>query len=338
MKRFLLLAVLAIVPTALFAQVADRDVLLTPDGTLYTIESSSNDGSVPADVMVFLRLTIQRGNERTQMVVPESLTAGTHWRPALTYDLDSKTLFVFWLRMPNAMSSELLLASYSNGKWQPATSIDQQPFHLRYNLRIGISRRVQQLQRDGSYADVPALLVHAVWWEVTGYGEAARYGLFTIDKGSVSGIELHDLSEFATPADKAYDVSRTFNSEILKHPTIVDNGTQNSIDVIFGDVVTNTFARVNIKPIADSRIHIPVGYRRGPRIPAPMSFSADWTAGRISTIPSRDGKLALYNTTASTLSYIMYADGVWSTVKTLPLSERLSADAAVAALSRMMNE
>ena len=41
MKRLLLILALVLAPAALFAQVADRDVLLTPDGTLYTIESKS---------------------------------------------------------------------------------------------------------------------------------------------------------------------------------------------------------------------------------------------------------------------------------------------------------
>ena len=44
------------------------------------------------------------------------------------------------------------------------------------------------------------------------------------------------------------------------------------------------------------------------------------------------------NTTAQSLSYIMYSSGSWSSVKTVALSEKLSADAAVAALGRMMNQ
>jgi hypothetical protein len=338
MKRLFVLLAVVLAPVALFAQVADdRDVLLTSDGTLYTIETNVNDGSVPIDVVMFLRLTIQHGNERMQTVVPETLASGINWRPALAYDSESKTLFVFWLKMPNAMSSELMLASYANGRWQPAVSIDSQPFHLRYNLRIGISRRVAQLQKDGSYADVPALLVHAVWWEETGYGEVARYGLFVIEKGTVSSVELHDLSEFAAVPDSAYNVDPNFNREILRHPAIVDTASPDSIDVVFGDMRTNAFNRVNLKPISDGRIHIPIGARPGgPRVPAPMSFSADWS-GRIGVIaPGRDGKMLFYNTSKNAISYIMF-DGTWSTVKSLPLNEKLSADAAVVALTRMMN-
>ena len=53
MKR--LLAALVLVPTALFAQ-ADRDVLLTSDGTLYTIESKE---ALEGDSNRSLQLTIR---------------------------------------------------------------------------------------------------------------------------------------------------------------------------------------------------------------------------------------------------------------------------------------
>lgn len=342
MKRLLLSLIVAIVPTALLADVADRDVLLTPGGTLYTVESVSNDGSPSIDAARYLNLTIQRGTQRPQtMVVPGSVTPGVHWRPALAYDTDSNALFVFWLKMPNGMSSELVLASYSNGRWQPAVLVDDQSYRLRFNLRIAITRRVAQLQKDGTYTDIPALIVHAVWWEQSGYDEVARYALISIDKGTPSTPELHALSEFTASLPLfPNEVPATFNNEILKHPAFVDNGTQNSVDVIFGDSYLNAFNRVTLKPVADVRIHIPIGARPvGPRVAAPTSFSDDWS-GRITTIPSPHdaSSFLLYNTGKDAVNYLMYSGGAWSSVKTLPLSEKFSADAAVAALTKMMSQ
>jgi hypothetical protein len=341
MKRLLFALLVAIVPVALAAQVADRDVLLTQDGTLYTVESVNSDGSVQTDATRYLTLTIQRGSSRPQtLVVPDSLTAGVHWRPTLAYDADSSSLFIFWLKMPNGMSSELLLTSYANGRWQPSISIDNQTYHLRFNLRVAITRQVARVQPNGSFLDVPALLVHAVWWEQTGYTEAARYALIPIEKGIVSTPDLHDLNEFAASLPMFPNESDpNFNAEILKHPAFADNGTQNSIDVIFGDPYIKAFNRVTLKPVADSRIHIPVGARpAGPRVPAPLSFTGNWD-GRISTIPApHSSNLLLYNTTAQSVSYVLYSAGTWSSVKTVALSDKLTADAAVAALTRMMSQ
>src|SRR5437763_894935 len=108
MKRLLLILALILAPAALFGQIADRDVLLTPDGTLYTIESKAE---IEGDSNRALQLTIVHGNKSIITTIPETLT-GTNWRPALTYDAESKTVFVFWIGQMNGMSSKLLFASY----------------------------------------------------------------------------------------------------------------------------------------------------------------------------------------------------------------------------------
>ena len=94
-----------------------------------------------------------------------------------------------------------------------------------------------------------------------------------------------------------------------------------------------------LKPVAESRIHIPIGvHPGGPRVAAPNSFIDKWD-GRISTITSpHDGRMLLYNTTRDAVNYLIYSGGKWSSVKSVALSDKLSADAAVVALSRMMNQ
>jgi hypothetical protein len=312
---------------------------VTPEGTLFTVESVLNDGTAPADVKFLLRVTIQPTNGQAQTLsVPDSLTAGMHTHPALAWDSESQTLFVFWLKMPNPTSSELLLSSYRGGAWQPAVSVGNSTYHLVSNLQIRTSHRI---------ADQP-LLVHAVWWEDTGDTESAHYGLFVIEKGAVSTIYLDDLSNLlyidpngnpTVQLPATYPVDANFNREILRHPSLIDTGASDSIDVLFGDVKTNSFNRVTLKPIIQGRIHIPIGHAPGPRTVAPKSFISPWT-GPIDTIVSgRDGSMLLYNTTKDAVNYLVYsAGGTWSSVKSIPLSDKLSADAAIAALSRMMNQ
>jgi len=339
MKRLLLVLALAVLPTTIFAGTIDRDVLVTPEGTLFSVESVLNDGSAPANAKFLLKLTVQATNGPAQMInVPDSLTAGMHTHPALAWDADSQTLFVFWLKMPNPTSSELLLSSYHNGAWQPAVSVGNSTYHLVSNLQIRTSHRV---------ADLP-LLVHAVWWEDSGDAESARYGLFVIDKGSVSQMYLDDLSNllYIDPSGnptvqlpQMYPVDANFNREILRHPSLIDTGATDSIDVLFGDVKTNSFNRVTLKPIIQGRIHIPIGHMPGPRVVAPKSFISPWTGPIDTIVAGRDGSMLLYNTTKDAVSYIVYSSaGTWSSVKSIALNDKLSADAAVAALSRMMNQ
>ncbi|MEA2345033.1 MAG: hypothetical protein QOF63_3202 [Thermoanaerobaculia bacterium] len=345
MKRLLISLVLALFATVAFAEVADRDVLVTLDGTVYTVDQGIPSSSSGVAATNILELSIQNGSEAPRYeLVPESVLAGHHFGSTLAYDADSKTLFVLWTHMPNGMSSELLLASYRDGKWHPAVSIDSQANHIRTNVRLGVTRRVSQIQKDGTYADTPALLLHAVWWDETGHSEEARYAMLPIENGAVSesSIEIHSLNEFVTDGGELNTVDAKFNSEILRHPAIVSSPMQASVDIVFGDTKKNSIHKVTLHPIADSRIHIPVGIGgggpKGPKslsMPAPSSFSADWR-GPI-TVLDRGDRLAFANAGDTSLNFITYANGTWSEVKSIGIDKNLSAEGALAALDKMVS-
>ena len=344
MKRLLFLILLVLVSTAASAGTIDRDVLVASDGTVYSIVSEPVGGDSGAGTMSSeLALTVQRGTSFTRAIVPETLNSGINWRPALAYDADSKTLLLVWLRMPNAMSSEILVASYQNGKWEPAVSIDAKPYLVRYNLSVGITRRVSQLQKDGSYADAPALLLHAAWWEQTGVGEAARYALLNVEKGAIRSIELHDLRDFIDTPSATAEPDANADRELIRHVAVLDGPAPDSIDVLFADAKTSTFHRVTLKPIADARVRIPVG--RGPDAPgevmvrfaAAKSLPTSWS-GRTSTVASRDGKTIVFcNTRSDRVSYLSYnSTQNWSNVKEITLNDTVTADVAISALARMI--
>jgi hypothetical protein len=344
MKRFLTALAISIVTTAAFAQVADRDVLVTPEGTVYTVEQQIPSPSSAVEATTFLSLAIQNGGEEPQrLLIPESLSAGYHSAGALAYDADSKTLFVLWIHSPNFMSSELLLASYRDGKWQPAVSIGDQRYSMRTNLRLGITRHVSQLQKDGTYADAPALLLHAVWWEETGHGDEARYAMLPVENGAVaqSSVELHSLEEFVAADEPVNAADPNFNAEILRHPAVVSSAMQSSVDIVFGDSQKNSVHKVTLHPIANTRIHIPIGIggngdgKPAPFIVAPLGFHADWK-GPV-TVLSHGDRLVFANASDKALSYITYANGAWSDVKSIALDARFPAEAALAAVDKMVS-
>lgn len=344
MKRFLLPLLLLLVSSAVSAATIDRDVLVTSAGTVYSIVSEGV-GDVEGATNSELVLTSQSGSAITRSVVPESRNSGINFRPALAYDADSQTLLLVWLRMPNAMSSEILVATFQNGAWAPAVSIDSKPYLVRYNLSVGITRRVSQLQKDGTYADVPALLLHAAWWEQSGDGEAARYALISVEKGAIHSIELHDLREFIpAPADDATPDPNA-DRQLLRHVAVLDGPTASSVDVLFADSRTSNFHRITLKPVADARVRIPVGAKPpgdhdGPliRFQVAQSLPASWS-GRTSTVTSHDGSTIVFcNTLGGRLAYLTYntTTGSWSGVKQIALTDTVTADVAISALARML--
>lgn len=344
MKRLLAALALSLLSASAFAQTADRDVLVTPEGTVYTVEQQTPSESSGVAATNILQLSIQNGSAEPQrLIVPESLQAGFHSDAALAYDTASKTLFLVWSHMPNGMSSELLLASYRDGKWQRAISIDSQGYSNHLNLRLGITRRVSQLQKDGTYADAPALILHALWWESNGHGQEARYAMLPIEDGALSqdAVEIHSLEEFVAKDETVNTVDENFNPEILRHPAIVSSPMQSSVDIVFGDTDKKVIHRVTLQPIAQHRIHIPVGIGGGApgggkplNLIAPASFTADWS-GRITVIEHGD-RLIFANATDKALNYLTYSDGTWSDAKSITLSSKLTVETALAAVDKMV--
>jgi hypothetical protein len=334
MKRLLLALAFVFVAAGAFADIVDRDVLITDDGTVYSILSGASDSSVAG---ASLTLTVQSGGKTIHSVIPETVDSGFNTRPALAYDADSKTLFVMWLRFPNAMSSEILLSAYQNGKWQKAVSIDaDRSYAVRYNLSVGITRRVQQVQKDGSLADVPALVLHAVWWEANRSFEGARYAVMSVDKGVVSEPDIHDMTEFIAGNDPVTRVDDDMDRSFFRHVAILDGPTSNAVDVLFADQRTNNFYRTTLRPIADGRVHITIGVRGGPVLGGPRTIGGTSWSGRTGTVSSPDGStVILCSIDDAKISYVKVSGGHWSAAQQVALTDQVTAEAAMAALARM---
>lgn len=339
-KRLLILLV-ALVPFAAFGDTPDRDIVLTDDGTLYTVESmfAKDVPGLQTSSERVLTLTVQHGSDAaTTKVIPATTTGGWHVYPALAYDTPSKTLFIFWeVATSTFQNTELDFVSYRDGNFNTATALDSAHWAARENLRIAITRSSQQINDDGTTTAVPETTVHAVWWEDNGGAEWARYAMITVDNAGVASLPIHvqDLGEFvngagAVPAAKS-DVSR----ELLRHPSVTETRTHDSVDVIFGDMNFVTMRRVNIRPtIQGGRLRIPTG-RSGSNIPAPSANVMSSTP--VDTLVNGDSVAMYYDgEKPNTIDYLMFSNGNWSSVHTLTLSDRLSHDSAVTALQKLL--
>lgn len=336
MKR-LLLALFLIAPAA-FAQAPDRAILLTPNGTMYTIESHLNqDGSSPDIVSSrYLTLTIQNGDNVARTNVPASLDGGNNWQPALAFDSDSNTLFVFWLHSQNTIlsTSELLFCTFVNGKWNDAASIDDVPYHYRSNLRVGVTRTIQVDDPTTGWRQVPALTVHAAWWDSSAVGESARYAMISVDRGVVTDISRHALNDFINTA-----YTRSFNldddsREMLRHPIVFESPEHDTVDIVFGDMTNNTIHRLTLKPVVQTRVRIPIGVR-DTSYPGPFNkISNDTQLGAVSTPPDR---LVFYYRKDNSVRYLAFTNGEWSSERSIAITSDVSAEAAIGALRRMVN-
>lgn len=341
MKRLLVALVLLVAPSVAFADAANRAFLLTQDGTLFAVESAYTDElGIQSAATQVLVLTTRTDETTTTAVVPETLLGGSHTNPALAYDSLSKSLFIFWQRaVSNGMSSDLVFCSYNNGKWSEATSIDSANYHYSRNIQIAVTRKINQIDEKGNRSSINGLTVHAVWWEDTGRNEWARYAMLTVENGVLTDIQVADLSLFT---DVSKDVTgphgSDFSNEILRHPALFESNAHDTVDVVFGDVVANNMHRVTISPTlkitSEGRLRVPIGVKdAGVGVP---HFRTE-SNSRVSAISGDNDKLVLYATDKHGVNYVSFSDGSWSPARTLTVDDKISSEAAIEVLRRMVN-
>jgi hypothetical protein len=337
-KRLLILLV-ALVPLAAFGGTIDRDIVLTDDGTLYTVESTfaKDVPNLQTSSERVLTLTVQHGSDApATSVIPATTKGGWHVYPALAYDTPSKTLFVFWEAAYNTfLSTDVAFCAYHDGQWAAPATLDSAQWASRQNFRIAITRTSEQFNADGTSTIVPETTVHAVWWEDNGGAEWARYAMITVDNGAAVGIHVQDLGEFVNGAGSVPPAKSDASRELLRHPSVTESRAHDSVDVLFGDMNFVTMRRVNIRPtIQGGRLRVPVG-RTGNNVPAPSANLMSTTP--VDTLTNGDSVAMYYDgQNPNTLDYLMYANGNWSAVRTLTLSEKFSHDSAVAALQKLI--
>jgi len=337
--RALIAIVVLFVPSLLWGTNIDREILLTEEGTLYAIESiyAETLPNVATESTKVLQLSTQKGETSETILVPASLGGGVHSDPALAYDSESETLLVFWQKTPNPrLNSDLLFCSYQDGTWSEPTLVDNGAFSFRFNLRIAVTRFVRESSAGGIPEKKPGLVIHAVWWNQDGYGEQAGYAMLALENGVVKSKRVTNLVDLlgSSRASAVVPVADNFDRDMLRNPAIFALGND-GVEVVFADWKTNLFQKLEIRPIRADGVLTPIiGIARGSFKPTVDSVTIN---SRMTIIPGTDDKKMLfYFRSPRGYDYLMLNDGVWSELKSVALSDRVSPEAAVEALRRLI--
>lgn len=327
--RKMILALVTIVLLAVTVQAQPRHAVLSPDGTLFSIETVATSGDSSVGTHFVLRT--QHDNAIAEETVPATLDTAREANPAIAYDPESGNVFIFWLRQLGTFSSQLMFTCRaSDGTWS-ATEEFGEPFVYRENLRMAVTRRVTAA--DGPLIPKPAINVHLTWWEFDSHdgSETARYAMLNIEDGQVAARHTLDLATFVTDNLNTGEVA----ADVLKQPLLFTAPTQDSVLVVFGDVETQTMNQVRIKPVqAEGRLRVPVGrHERTSGVPSNL-IAAD---SRVDGVYGTSERMALYVQDQHQLRYVVMNDGVWGEVRTIALEE-ITASAAVDALRQLISE
>jgi hypothetical protein len=336
MRKLLLFVALLLLPV--FASADPGDTLLTPDGTLYTIDvevGASADSTTVSDS--HLVLTSRRGADTKKETIPATIAAGSHTDAAMAFDADSGMLFVFWIHRESLTGSELLFASRNNdGHWSEATQFGGRVFDLRENLRIAVTRKFYDEEAEATRSGIS---VHAVWWEWdTHFGEwFAQYQMLTIINGIVAEppvpLDLRELARATAP-----ESTEQLDLDVLRHPLLFTSPKQDSVMVVYGDVKTQKLHEVSVrpsKPKANGRLRVPVGRHEGGSITPRLVVSA---STRMDGVYGDNDRMAFFTSDKDAVRYVVMKDGTWSEQQQITLDAQITAGAAVDALRRLVSD
>jgi len=340
MKKLLVAVALLFVP--LLATAEQSDVLLTPDGTAYTVafERAEDHPDVVTESAAYLRLTARRGGEITSELIPATLKGGRNSSATLAYDSPSGMLFVFWIQNHGLLSNQLMFASRSaDGVWGPESIFGDGFYDYRKNLRVAVSRKFRD--DDGSLH--AGLSVHLAWWELntTSGKYSAKYAMAAIRDGAIVDFSPLDLAEFVTPAENPSaetESQETPAIEVLSQPLLFTTPAQDGVVLLFGDLETGTLNQVRItarKVIGNGRLRVPGGRREGGYRAPMMTANAN---SRVEGVYVDSTRIALYLVDEGQLQYVLSNGKELSAPFAIPLDEQLSAASAVDALRRLVNE
>jgi hypothetical protein len=337
MRKLLLFVALVVLP--IVASAGQGDTLLTPAGTLFSVDSElvvgPADSTTVSDTHLFL--TSRTGAETKKEMIPATIVDGSHTDAAMAFDADSGMLFVFWIHTKSLTGSELLFASRNaEGAWSEPTQFGGRIFDLRKNLRIAVTRKFYDEDEDVLRSGIS---VHAVWWEWdTHLGEwFAQYQMLTIVNGAVAEAPaILDLRKIAR--DEAPAATEKVELDALSQPLLFTAPKQDSVLVVFGDVHTQQLHEVRVNPFkakAEGRLRVPVGRREGgSKVPTLVVAQGS----RMDGVYGDSERMALYTTDQDSVRYVVMKDGAWSEQQQITLDSQITASAAVDALRRLVSE
>lgn len=345
MKRILLTLALVLVAFGAQAQLRVSDVLLTDDGTLFTIDRvTTADLELETGVTLdttstsVLRLRVQHADTTETIIVPGSLNGGSHIEPTLAWDDADRRLYIFWQRMPGIGSSELLFASYKDGEWSGVETFDTGSWRTRFNLKVTLTRWAESVNDDGTVTTHPALIAHAIWWEQWGNHESARYAMLELEHGEVrNGVQVYDLAEFQTRFGAPYELPENYDKSVFRTPFIFDMPDADSVDVLFANWYTNHYQLVNIRPVTDDKegvLHIPIGVTIDEFAPTPIHIPDSNAALKAIRPNTATGTIVLYSHSGDGVEYAELRRGRWMSAGEIKLNETTTFETAIEALRK----
>jgi len=341
--------ILALLGTIALAAVAtaEEKSLLTPDGTLYHVQSGlyrsfepQGTAAQPGDIVIRWDSLDQAGVALSG-IIPGTDNGDPKDQFDLAYDSLSQTLVLVWNDKTQVITS-IQFAVLQKGIWTPAQLIPSGMFSFAANPQLLITHQtVQDLDVNGNEYDTARSIISVTWWEGS-IRPRARFAPIFVENGSIdlADIQIYDLPELVGSQTIA-TASGAIENPLYEIPTLQQDGLSSTILATFADLATGTLQVARITFPSDFR-HV-INPMHGRHVVVILGHNS---APILSAVPPNPTLLGIvvgssYQPTVFWQSdpgsvHFASTDGTaWTDTRSLPLGRALSADAAVTLIRRM---
>ena len=295
--------------TALTAAADETQTVLTSDGVVYTVDSTSRTQ---------VRLIRRVADERSTVVVPTTEDDAVESQAQLLWDDAASTLYVVWHRSTGRTDQIFLSRLDAEGKWADPTLVATGSSARRAGLQVAMTK-------VGA-----TTLVHAAWWSLNAK-PVAEYALAAFENGEFLSVAVEELQILAG-ANGVMDDDTEPVTEVLHPPLAMARATGASVDVVFGSPYNTRLTRIVLEPRRvrpDVRIWRP-GRKGGGTTPRAGLMSAN--GDPVKAILNQ-GRIVLY-TPDDEFRFVMYQNGKWTPERMIKLDSKLTREQMVQELNR----
>jgi hypothetical protein len=328
-----------------FARAEERSIL-TPDGTIYHVQSGRYSTFEPTGTAADPDDFVIRWDSRSQDgqtlsgIIPDTNSPEIKNEFDLAYDSYSQSLILVWNNRFSLINS-IQFAVLQSGIWTRADLLPTNVFTFASNPSILITHQtVQTLDADGKEIDMPRSIASIVWWEGS-VRPHARFAPIFIEKGGIdtSSIEIYDLPELT--GSSSILMPGILDNPLFAQPLLQADGLLSGIIATFADVATNSLRVTRIDFPSDFRSQIDPQHGRHVIVilgtqSAPLPSMIPTTAIRVGTVVGGGYQPTVYwQTDGSSVNYVMFNGLAWGQPHLVALTPTLTVDTAVSLIDGM---
>ncbi len=302
--------------TAVTAAADEHQAVLTSEGVVYTVDTTTRTQ---------VRLIRRVEDQRSTIVVPTTEDSAIESQAQLLWDDAASTLYVVWHRSIDRVDQIFFARLDAEGNWSDPMLVATGRAARRVGLQVAMTKV--------NAGQIATTLLHAAWWTINDK-PVAEYALAAFENGELVSLNVEDLQLIAGPTGILDDDNEPL-PEVLHPPLAMARATGAAVDVVFGSPYSTRLTRVIVEPRVRPDVRIWKPSRKGGGV-TPRAGLMSANGDPVKAILNQ-GRIVLY-TPDDEFRFVMYQNGRWTPERMIKLDSKLTREQMVIELNRTVEQ